>query len=114
MRPVPLAPASPAAPSRLYNAAYLVRPDGSTAAVYRKIHLVPFGEYVPFGRLLSFLGPLFDFEFPFVPGTQATLLPVKGHMVSTAICYEVIYAGLMRSFVTRGSELFTTITNDAW
>jgi apolipoprotein N-acyltransferase len=35
-------------------------------------------------------------------------------MVSTAICYEVIYAGLMRSFVTRGSELLTTITNDAW
>jgi apolipoprotein N-acyltransferase len=110
----PLAPASPAAQPRMYNAAYLVRPDGSTAAVYRKIHLVPFGEYVPFKRLLFFLGPLVDFEFPFVPGTEATLLPVKGHMVSTAICYEVIYAGLMRSFVTRGSELLTTITNDAW
>jgi apolipoprotein N-acyltransferase len=35
-------------------------------------------------------------------------------MASTAICYEVIYSGLMRSFVTRGSELLTTITNDAW
>lgn len=102
------------APSRMYNAAYLVRPDGSTAAVYRKIHLVPFGEYVPFSRLLFFLGPLVDFEFPFIPGTEATLLPVGGHMVSTAICYEVIYAGLMRSFVSRGSELLTTITNDAW
>jgi apolipoprotein N-acyltransferase len=109
--PAPLA--KPPA-SRFFNAAYLIRPDGSTAAVYRKIHLVPFGEYVPFGRLLSFMGPLVDFEFPFVPGTDATLLPVSGHMVSTAICYEVIYAGLMRSFVTRGSELLTTITNDAW
>ena len=35
-------------------------------------------------------------------------------MASTAICYEVIYSGLMRSFVSRGSELLTTITNDAW
>ena len=111
-----LAPPSKAAPApaRMYNAAYLVRPDGSTAAVYRKMHLVPFGEYVPFSRLLFFLGPLVDFEFPFIPGTEATLLPVGGHLVSTAICYEVIYAGLMRSFTTRGSELLTTITNDAW
>ena len=118
IEPVAAAPLAPASDGRaspaMYNAAYLVRPDGSTAAVYRKIHLVPFGEYVPFSRLLFFLGPLVDFEFPFVPGTEATLLPVEGHMVSTAICYEVIYAGLMRSFVTRGSELLTTITNDAW
>jgi apolipoprotein N-acyltransferase len=100
--------------TRLYNAAYLIKPDGSTAAIYRKIHLVPFGEYVPFGRLLYFVGPLVDFEFPFVPGTETTLLPVAGHMASTAICYEVIYSSLIRSFVTHGSELLTTITNDAW
>ena len=45
---------------RYYNAAYLVQPDGATAAVYRKIHLVPFGEYVPFSRLLYFVGPLVE------------------------------------------------------
>jgi apolipoprotein N-acyltransferase len=100
--------------NRWYNAAYLIRPDGSTGAIYRKIHLVPFGEYVPLSRLLYFVGPLVDAVSDFTPGTEATLLPVKGHMVSTAICYEVIYAGLMRSFVVRGSELLTTITNDAW
>jgi apolipoprotein N-acyltransferase len=111
VKPVPHAkPPSP----RLYNAAYLIQPDGSTAAIYRKIHLVPFGEYVPFGRLLFFVGPLVEAVSDFVPGTEATLLPVYGHKVSTAICYEVIYAGLMRSFVTHGSELLTTITNDAW
>jgi apolipoprotein N-acyltransferase len=42
------------------------------------------------------------------------LLPVAGHHAATAICYEVIYSSLMRSFVTHGSELLTTITNDAW
>jgi apolipoprotein N-acyltransferase len=101
-------------PPRLYNAAYLIRPDGSTAAVYRKIHLVPFGEYVPFSRVLFFVGSLVEAVSDFTPGTEPTLLPVAGHMTSTAICYEVIYSGLMRSFVTHGSELLTTITNDAW
>jgi apolipoprotein N-acyltransferase len=102
---------------RSYNAAYLIQPDGSTAAIYRKIHLVPFGEYVPFGRILTFVGPLVSAVAdmsPFSPGTEAVLLPVAGHQASTAICYEVIYASLMRAFVDRGSELLTTITNDAW
>jgi apolipoprotein N-acyltransferase len=102
---------------RNYNAAYLIQPDGSTAAIYRKIHLVPFGEYVPFGRLLSFVGPIVSAVgdmSPFTAGTEPVLLPVAGHLASTAICYEVIYSGLMREFVTRGSELLTTITNDGW
>src|SRR5260370_39755507 len=104
----------PVETAKLYNAAYLIRPDGSTAAVYRKIHLVPFGEYVPFSHLLFFVGPLVEAVSDFAPGAEATLLPVHGHWVSTAICYEVIYSGLMRSFVIHGSELLTTITNDAW
>ena len=99
---------------RWYNSAYLIQPTGETAAIYRKIHLVPFGEYVPFSRLLYFVGPLIEAVSDFTPGTDAVLLPVRGHMASTAICYEVIYSGLMRAFVTRGSELLTTITNDAW
>jgi apolipoprotein N-acyltransferase len=99
---------------RLYNAAYLIQPDGSTAAIYRKIHLVPFGEYVPFKRLLFFVGTLVEAVSDFTPGSQALLLPVAGHQASTAICYEVIYASLMRDFVDHGSELLTTITNDAW
>ena len=109
----PLAPGQPAQ-SHLYNAAYLIQPDGSTAAIYRKIHLVPFGEYVPFSKLLYFVGPLVEAVSDFVPGTEAVLLPVGSHKASTAICYEVIYSSLMRAFVTEGSELLTTITNDAW
>ena len=102
---------------RWFNAAYLIQPDGSTGAIYRKIHLVPFGEYVPFGRLLSFVGPIVSAVgdmSPFTAGTEPVLLPVAGHTASTAICYEVIYSALVRESVTRGSELLTTITNDAW
>jgi apolipoprotein N-acyltransferase len=100
--------------SRYYNAAFLIQPDGQTGAVYRKMHLVPFGEYVPLQSLLFFVGPIVEAISSFTPGTHATLLPVGNHKVSTAICYEVIYASLIRRFVTDGSELLTTITNDAW
>ena len=89
-------------------------PRGATAAVYRKIHLVPFGEYVPFQRLLFFVGPLVEAVSAFSPGTRVTMLPVEGHMVSTAICYEVTYPALAREAVRQGSEMLTTITNDAW
>ena len=48
------------------------------------------------------------------PAPMPVLLPVGSHMASTAICYEVIYPNLIRRFVLDGSELLTTITNDAW
>ncbi len=99
---------------RLYNSAFLIRPDGEIGATYRKIHLVPFGEYVPLKRLLFFAEPLVRAVSDFSPGTVPVLLPVDGHPVSTAICYEVVYPELNRRFVLDGSELLTTITNDAW
>ena len=101
-------------PPRHYNSAFMLDTAGATAAVYRKIHLVPFGEYVPFQRLLFFVGPLVEAVSAFSRGTRVTMLPVEGHMVSTAICYEVTYPALAREAVRQGSEMLTTITNDAW
>jgi len=101
-------------PDKFFNAAFLVRADGMTAGVYRKMHLVPFGEYVPLKRLLFFAGPLVEQVGPFSAGDDPVLLPVAGHLISTAICYEVVYPNLVRQFVRGGSELLTTITNDAW
>lgn len=100
--------------ARYYNAAFLVQPDGQVGAVYRKMHLVPFGEYVPLKNLLFFVGPIVEAVSAFSPGTDPVLLPVEGHLASTAICYEVIFPSLIRQFVDDGSELLTTITNDAW
>ncbi len=101
-------------PDRYYNSAFMLDPAGATAAVYRKMFLVPFGEYVPFGDLLTFVAPLVEAVSAFSPGTRVTMMPVDGHMVSTAICYEVVYPHLIRAGVREGSELLTTITNDAW
>ena len=99
---------------RYYNAAFLVKPDGLTGAIYRKMHLVPFGEYVPLKDLLFFVGPIVEAVSAFTPGTEPVLLSIGDHKASTAICYEVIFPSLIRRFVLDGSELLTTITNDAW
>jgi len=101
-------------PDKYFNSAFLVRPDGKTAGVYRKMHLVPFGEYVPLQQLLFFAAPLTEQVGTFWPGADPELLPVEGHLLSVAICYEVVYPALVREFVRGGSELLTTITNDAW
>ena len=100
--------------ARYYNAAFLVQPNGQVGEVYRKMHLVPFGEYVPLQNLLFFVGPIVEAVSAFTPGRDPVLLPVGEHRVSTAICYEVIFPSLINRFVEDGSELLTTITNDAW
>jgi apolipoprotein N-acyltransferase len=65
--------------------------------------------------LLFFAAPLVEaVGSGFDAGEDATLLPVGGHLISVAICYEIVYPDLVRRFVRGGSELLTTITNDAW
>jgi apolipoprotein N-acyltransferase len=119
-------------PTKYYNSAFLVRADGTTAGFYRKMHLVPFGEYVPLKQLFFFAAPLVQAVSDFSPGESAALLDVRlkpdatnttkpdatntgaMHVMSTAICYEIVYPDLVRQFVVAGSELLSTITNDAW
>jgi apolipoprotein N-acyltransferase len=105
----------PGPPPLSYNAAFLVGPDGRTAGTYRKVHLVPFGEYVPLRRVLFFAAPLVGNVSDFAAGARVVTLPFEGgRRLSTAICYEVVYPALIGDGVQRGSELLTTITNDAW
>src|SRR5262249_1848109 len=101
-------------PPLYYNSAFLIKPDGTTAAVYRKMHLVPFGEYVPLKNLLFFVAPLVEAAGDYAPGQSMVVLPTRFGPISTAICYEIVYPGLVRSAVRTGSQLLTTITNDAW
>src|SRR5438445_6675091 len=79
------------------------------------MHLVPFGEYVPLRRLLFFAAPLVKvIGSGFAAGETPTVLTFADHRLSVAICYEIVYPNLVRQFVRGGSELLTTITNDAW
>ncbi len=101
-------------PPKYYNGAVMVDADGNTAATYQKMHLVPFGEYVPARQLFFFVPRIVDAISDFSSGVEPRLLPVGEHRVNTSICYEVVYPDLVRRFVNDGSELLTTITNDAW
>jgi apolipoprotein N-acyltransferase len=101
-------------PDRIYNSAVLLGTDGRTRATYRKIHLVPFGEYVPLKRILFFVGPLVEAVSDFSPGVDPVVLAGEDYRVSVAICYESVYPTLSRAFARNGSQLLITITNDAW
>jgi apolipoprotein N-acyltransferase len=96
------------------NSAGLLGPDGAQVSRYDKMHLVPFGEYVPFKRLLFFAESLTRQVGEFVPGARYTVSQLDGHKISTIICYESIFPDLVRQFVKRGSELMVLITNDGW
>jgi apolipoprotein N-acyltransferase len=97
-----------------YNAAFMIDPHGTTRGVYHKMQLVPFGEYIPMRNLLFFAQPLVEGVADFAPGESMTLLPVGERRLSVAVCYEVVFPwhGLLAA--RTGSELLTTITNDAW
>ena len=97
-----------------YNSAIMVGADGRSGSAYRKMWLVPFGEYVPFKRMLFFVGPLVEAVSDFSAGTEPVVFDVEGRRISVAICYESIAPWIARAFVQRGSQLLATITNDAW
>lgn len=99
---------------RLLNSAYLISPSGETISRYDKIHLVPFGEYVPLSKLLFFLEKMVVGIGDFIPGRDYTVFQTPKGDFGNVICFEVIFPDLVRNFVLEGAEFMTTITNDAW
>jgi apolipoprotein N-acyltransferase len=97
---------------RYFNSSFLIQPDGRVAGTYKKVHLVPFGEYVPFEKYLYFVTPIVKSDF--AAGESVNTMPVGTHPLSTMICYEAIFPDLALDAVRAGSQLLTTITNDAW
>jgi len=95
------------------NSAFLLTGQGITGK-YDKIHLVPFGEYVPLASLLGFVKSWAEFISEFGTGEVETVFPLPGAPFGTVICYEVIFPELFRGFVVRGAAFMANITNDAW
>jgi apolipoprotein N-acyltransferase len=102
--------------TRAYNSIYVLDHDGSILSVYDKVHLVPFGEYLPFQNLLERLGltQLVRVQGGFIPGDRRRALAVpRAPRLLPLICYEVIFPG---QAVPRGERpgWMLNLTNDGW
>ncbi len=98
---------------RYLNSAFLLDRGGEILGRSDKIHLVPFGEYVPLGRFLPFIEKLVVGVGDFSPGSISPL-PVNGGEIGVLVCFEGIFPDLARDYVRKGSDLLVNITNDAW
>jgi apolipoprotein N-acyltransferase len=101
------------ADSTFANSAYLVTPGGISDHRYDKVHLVPFGEYVPPWAELVTSEALVREVGRFSPGEAVIPLPSVVPL-GTAICYEVVFSGHSTAAVRNGAEILVTLTNDGW
>jgi apolipoprotein N-acyltransferase len=99
---------------RLYNSADFVTPDGTFAGRYDKMHLVPFGEYVPFKRFFFFAKNLLNEVGTFDPGRNREVFTTGGHTYGVFICYESVFADEIRQYELKGAEVLVNISNDGW
>jgi apolipoprotein N-acyltransferase len=100
---------------RAFNSGLVLRPDGSTLGRYDKIHLVPWGEYVPFKQFFSFAGNLTQNVASFTHGRERKVFTLPdGHRFSIFICYEAVFASEIRQFAKNGAEVFVNISDDGW
>jgi apolipoprotein N-acyltransferase len=108
------ASATPNQPTEVYNSASLVSPTGEWVSRYDKIHLVPFGEYVPFKRIFSFAGGLTKEVGDFSRGTSRAPLDAGGTKLGVFICYESIFPDDIRQFANNGAQVLVNLSNDGW
>jgi apolipoprotein N-acyltransferase len=97
-----------------YNSAVVVSPEGARIGRYDKIHLVPFGEYIPFQHLLTFAHKLTGRVSSFTPGAERKVFRLNGHRYGVFICYEAVFADEVRQFPQLGAEVLVNISDDGW
>lgn len=98
----------------IFNSALLIDPKGRVAGEYDKVHLVPFGEYVPLRGWLPFVGKIVSQLEDFSPGKAEMILRMGNINIATQICYEIIFPHPCASMVRVGADIIVNITNDAW
>mgnify|MGYP001173725110 CR=1 FL=1 len=96
------------------NSAFLLSPDGKVAGKYDKVHLVPYGEYVPLRNYFPFINKLVAGIGDFRKGEGNVPLAFGNHSLGILICYEGIFPELSRAYKKEGAKLLVNITNDAW
>ena len=98
-----------------YNSVAMLAPDGRAISQYDKVHLVPFGEYIPYQTLFFFVDKISTEAGNFKPGNRVVVTPLDSQRsAGTFVCYEAVVPDLVRQFVRDGSQLLVNVTNDAW
>jgi len=97
-----------------YNRAYHLSPNGELTGYYDKVHLVPFGEYVPLKKFLPFVHRLVPAAGDFASGKEIAPLKLPHLSAGVLICFEVIFPELARTHTKKGAEILVNMTNDAW
>lgn len=96
------------------NSAVLIDSNGTIAYFYDKIHLVPFGEYVPLRKILFFVNKLTVGIGDYKAGSSYNVAITPFGKFATLICYEIIFPEQVRKFYQKGGHFIVNITNDGW
>ncbi len=102
---------------RYYNSVMLISPEGEIAAASDKVHLVPFGEYLPFAGVLSRLGlrQIADADRGYSPAASRALITMPGGtVILPLICYEAIFPALLQDADVQRADMILNLTNDSW
>jgi apolipoprotein N-acyltransferase len=100
--------------SQIFNSAALVDPQGEWVGRYDKVHLVPFGEYLPFPQVFAFAGGLTREVGEFQRGASRSPLEAGGEQLGMFICYESIFPDEVRQGPLQGAQVLVNISNDGW
>lgn len=97
-----------------FNSAFFLDRHGALTGIYDKIHLVPFGEYIPHKRVFFFAETVSDEMGGFSAGKDFRILNLGEHPSNAVICFEAAFPDLVRRFVNQGSQVIVNLVNDGW